>query len=219
MLGFATQAFPNMPSIDQWRSTWMDLGVSVTPAVSREFAALMARYGEPHRKYHTARHLDECFEKLAELRNLTEHPAEVELAIWFHDAIHEPGSADNEARSADLAVSKAAAAGVAAECTERVRSLIMATKHTEAPCGIDAEVLVDVDLAILGAGQERFEEYEEQVRAEYSWLPDSLFTRERKKILREFLARPSIFSTSVFRARYESQARANIERSMDRLNG
>src|SRR4029450_10137197 len=134
-----------MPSRDQWQSTWVGLGVSVTPAILQDFESLLARYAEPHRRYHTARHLDECFEKLAALRGLADHPAEGEVALWFHEGIYERRSLANEAKSADLAVSKASAAGVPVDCAERIRRLIMATRHAAIPSGIDEEVLVDVD--------------------------------------------------------------------------
>ena len=93
----------------------------------------------------------------------------------------------------------------------------MATRHEAVPRGVDAEILVDVDLSILGASRERFDEYERQVREEYAWVPDFLYRRERGKILKDFLARPRIFSTALFRSRYEEQARSNIGRSLERL--
>jgi predicted metal-dependent HD superfamily phosphohydrolase len=99
-----------------------------------------------------------------------------------------------------------------------VYSLILSTRHQAAASGVDAEILVDIDLSILGAVPVRFDEYERQVREEYSWVPDFLFRRERKAILKEFLARPRIFSTTHFRDRYEQQARSNIERSLERLD-
>lgn len=208
-----------MPSIDQWKATWKDLGVSVTPALLRDYEELIARYSEPHRKYHTVRHLDECFGKLAEIRSKAAHPTEVEVALWFHDAIYEKRSTQNEAKSAELASSKVRAAGGSPECAERISALIMATRHAAVPQGDDAKVLIDVDLAILGASPERFDEYERQVREEYSWVPGFLFKKERKRILTEFLARPAIFNTELFRERYESQARENIQRSITRLGG
>jgi predicted metal-dependent HD superfamily phosphohydrolase len=208
-----------MPSIEQWIATWKELGVSITPAVLGEFESLIARYSEPHRTYHTVHHLDECFGKLAAVRAVAEHPAEVEAALWFHDAVHEKLSTENEAKSADLAVSKVRAAGGSRESAERISALIMATRHAAVPQDSDAMVLVDVDLAILGETPERFDEYERQVRAEYAWVPGFLFNRERKNILKEFLARPAIFNTKLFRERYEAQARANIQRSITRLGG
>ena len=74
-------------------------------------------------------------------------------------------------------------------------------------------------LAILGAPVERSDEYERQVRQEYSWVPAFLFRRTRRGILEGFLARPHVYHTEHFRASYERHARANLERSIERLNG
>jgi predicted metal-dependent HD superfamily phosphohydrolase len=207
-----------MTSIDQWKTTWQDLGVSITPDLLRDYEDLIARYSEHHRKYHTVRHLDECFEKLAEIRSEAEHPAEVEVAIWFHDAIYDTRSTQNEPKSAELAVSKVRAAGGSPECEKRISELIMATRHAGAQGGADAKVLVDVDLAILGESPERFNEFEQQVREEYSWVPGFIFKEKRRKILSGFLARPAIFNTELFRERYERQARENIQRSITGLS-
>ena len=195
---------------------WRQLGAANPDP--RLHGELIARYSEPHRRYHTVRHLDECFERLDEIRSLARHPAEIELALWFHDAIYDVKRHDNEEKSADWARASATAAGVAADACERVYSLILSTRHQAAANGVDAEILVDIDLSILGAVLVRFDEYERQVREEYSWVPDFLFRRERKAILKEFLARPRIFSTTHFRDRYEQQARSNIERSLERLD-
>jgi len=137
--------------------------------------------------------------------------------LWFHDAIYGVKRRDNEKKSADWARASALAAGTPAEACNRMHSLVMATRHKAVPRGTDAEILVDVDLSILGAAPERFDQYERQVREEYAWVPDFLFRRERKAILKEFLARPQIFSSTHFRDRYEQQARSNIERSLKRL--
>jgi predicted metal-dependent HD superfamily phosphohydrolase len=194
---------------------WKQLGAAnPDPKLHGE---LIARYSEPHRKYHTVQHLDECFDKFDEICPLARYPAEVELALWFHDAIYDVKRHDNEEKSADWARTSASAAGVSTDACERVCSLIMSTRHKAVPRGTDAEILVDVDLSILGAAPVRFDEYERQVREEYAWVPDFLFRRERKAVLKEFLARPQIFSSTRFRNRYERQARSNIERSLERL--
>jgi predicted metal-dependent HD superfamily phosphohydrolase len=208
-----------MTSIDQWKTIWKEVGVSITPALLSDYEELIARYSETHRKYHTVRHLDECFEKLAEIRSQADHPAEVEVALWFHDAIYDTRSTENEAKSAELAVSKVLAAGGSPECANRVSESIMATRHAGLQQGNDAKVVVDVDLAILGESPEIFDEFEQQVREEYSWVPGFIFKEKRKKILSRFLARPAIFNTELFRERYEDQARKNILRSITRLGG
>lgn len=208
-----------MPTVVQWTTTWAELGVQRTSMLDEAFDGLIARYSEPHRKYHTLRHLDECLATFAGYRTLAEHPAEVEVALWFHDAIYDTRSNRNEAESAALAVATVRKAGKSTECAQRIESLVMATRHDAIPTGTDATLLVDVDLSILAAAPDRFDEYEKQVRAEYAWVPGYLFRRERRRILKGFLARPAIFSTLEFRARHEAQALANIKRSLEALGG
>jgi predicted metal-dependent HD superfamily phosphohydrolase len=174
---------------------------------------LIARYSEPHRRYHTLQHLEECFARFDEIRDLAQHPAEVEIALWFHDAIYDPRREDNEARSAAWAKSSVPDASAG----ERIHALVMATRHESEPRGADARVMVDVDLSILGAPESRFEEYEAQVRAEYAFVPDSEYRRGRQAMLQRFLSRPAIFSTRTFIERYEAQARANLARALARL--
>jgi len=190
----------------RWFEAWQALGLAGDSDLLQQ---ILDHYGEEHRSYHTLQHLEECFGKLDELRGIAEHPAEVELAVWFHDAIYEPRRNDNEQRSADWARQSLLAAGAAAE---RVHALVMATRHAVEPSGIDQQVLIDVDLAILGAEAQRFEEYEAQVRKEYRWVPELIYRRRRAEILRSFLDRPTIYSTPLFIERYEKQARANLAR-------
>jgi predicted metal-dependent HD superfamily phosphohydrolase len=95
----------------------------------------------------------------------------------------------------------------------------MATRHDAVPSGTDQRVLVEVDLSILGAKPERFDQYENQVREEYSWVPGIVFRPKRRAILTEFLERPTIFSTQKFIDAYEAQARQNLERSIKQLGG
>lgn len=206
-----------MTGRNHWLGLWARLGGAVPDEVLLH--DLTARYSEPHRKYHTVQHLDECFERFAELKGEAVHPEEVELALWFHDAIYDTRRQDNEERSADWARSSVLAASLPASVAERVHALIMATRHNVVPSGTDERILVDVDLSILGAEPGRFDEYEDQIRQEYSWVPGIVFRPKRRGILRQFLGRPTIFSTQKFIDAYEAQARQNLERSIKQLGG
>jgi predicted metal-dependent HD superfamily phosphohydrolase len=181
------------------------------------FHVLVKNYSEPHRKYHTMQHLEECFAHLNRVRSLAERPLEVEYALWFHDLLYDTRRKDNEERSAQAARESAVASGLADEQATRIHQLVMATMHDAIPLGRDASVLVDIDLAILGAGVERFDEYEIQVREEYAWVPEPLYRTGRRKILQQFAERESIYNTDYFRAELEAQARSNIARSLARL--
>jgi len=204
----------SMTSLARWQTVWQQVGAS-TDGESL-FHQLVASYSEPHRQYHTLKHLNECFLHFYNLRSLPDHPDEVELALWFHDAIYDTTKKDNEQRSAEWARESLLAAGVANEKAERIYKLVMFTMHNAVPVGSDAEVLVDIDLGILGAGAARFNEYEVQVRQEYSWVPENLYHAARRKVLEEFTSREWIYSTPLFRSEYEARARENIARSLAR---
>lgn len=186
--------------------------VTVTAA---ELDAVLARYDEPHRHYHTRQHLEECRERLAPVLGDAERADEVELALLYHDAVYDARASDNEARSADLAAAAMAAQGATPAAISRVRALILATRHAEPPATRDERLLVDVDLGILAADAARFDEYERQVREEYSWVPGPLFRTKRRAVLESFLARPRIYTSGAFGVD-EAPARANLARSIAR---
>ena len=175
---------------------------------------LLACYAEPQRRYHTQQHLEECLALLEQVRDLAEHPEEVEMALWFHDAIYDVKGSGNEERSAEWAHRALVAAGVAPTAAERVRQLVLVTRHDGVPGNVDEQVLVDIDLAILGAERPRFDEYERQIRDEYAFVPGFLFRRKRRQILRTFLDRPVLYSTAMLRERLEARARENLRRAI-----
>src|SRR5215475_5146852 len=201
----------------QWLKAWRELGVADSPKLNRLYRDVLLRYSEPHRHYHTGQHLAECFEKVQDIISLAEHPAEVRVGLWFHDAIYDTRRHDNEQQSADWARSAAREMGANAASAQRIHDLIMFTRHSAAPVGVDAQVLVDADLSILGAQPARFQEYEAQVRGEYAWVPEEMFRSARAKILKELLGRSHLYSTAQFQARYEPQARRNLQHSLRHL--
>ena len=108
-------------------------------------------------------------------------------------------------------------AGAGAVVVERVEALIMATCHDALPSTPDAQLLVDIDLAILGAEPPRFAEYERQIRDEYGFVPEPMFREKRAEILRAFLERPVLFSTPRYAGRFDAPARANLARAIASL--
>jgi predicted metal-dependent HD superfamily phosphohydrolase len=195
-----------------WIDAWRDLGVAAPDEVL--LAKLLAHYSEPHRAYHTLQHLDECLAGLARERSHAERPAEIALALWFHDAIYDVHRRDNEARSAEWAQAALLAAGVAGDAARRVHALVMATRHHAQPEDADAQLLVDIDLSILGAPAARFAEYERQIRAEYAHVPPDVFELRRREILGRFLARDPLYLSASIRAKLEAQARINLQQAI-----
>jgi predicted metal-dependent HD superfamily phosphohydrolase len=204
-----------------WQQAWAALDL---PAPAAPLADLLRRYAEPHRHYHTQQHLHECFTQFALLRAAAGNAPALLLALWFHDAVYDTHAHDNEAQSAALADAVLREHG-AAELSEAVQALIMATCHlasdgsgdASGAFAGDAQLLLDVDLSVLGAAPARFAEYERQIRAEYAWVAPEAYRQGRGAVLQGFMSRPHIFRTALFRQRLEAQAQANLRASLAAL--
>lgn len=206
-----------MTTLTQWQSTLHKLNALNEEPSTRLFTDIIARYREPHRHYHTLRHLDECFDKLSELGHLAKRLPEIEFALWFHDAVYDPNRHDNEQLSANWAQASAINSGLRPGVAGRIYKLVMATQHRTIPKTTDEKILIDVDLAILATEPNRFREYEQQIRTEYGFVPAPLFRAKRQEILQNFLSRKTIFHMPIFVERYEQQARINLNHALERL--
>lgn len=164
--------------------------------------ALLAAYAEPDRHYHGRLHLAEVLERLTELGCEDDV---VVLAAWFHDAVHD-GAADEEERSAAWAE-----AVLPAEVAAEVGRLVRTTeRHRPAADDERGQLLSDADLAILAAPPGRYGDYVRDVRQEYADVPDDDFARGRAEVLRDLLAKPTLFHTVSARELWEDRARANV---------
>ena len=209
-----TSTLPQTLLQRSWQRACLGLGATPDEAL---FGRLLDAYREPQRHYHTLQHLSECIALLEPALPLAEHAGEVEFALWFHDAVYEIGRHDNELVSAQWASRAALELGGDPASAARIDALVMATLHAAEPATRDAQLLVDVDLCILGASSDRFDQYEVQVRAEYADVPDEIFRPRRRALLQTFLARPMIYGTPHFRALREGAARDNLKRSIAAL--
>lgn len=199
----------------RWSRLWLRLGAQNDG--SRTFQQLAAAYAEPDRTYHNTAHIQHCLADLDRARSLADRSDEVEAAVWFHDAVYVSWRSDNERRSAQLAEAALATAGVEPAASHRVTALILATSHRVPEAERDAQLICDIDLAVLGAPAPEFDQFERAIRREYRWVPDVLYRRSRSALLRGFLLRASIYQTAEFRAHYEERARKNLEQLLAAL--
>lgn len=201
-------------NLPRWHALMARLNL---PLGEHTCCALIASYAEPQRQYHTARHIEDCLAKLDESRHLAEDAGEVELALWFHDAVYNPLKVGNELASAEWATRFLREAGAEPGRIERVHALIMATQHSVLATTDDVKLLVDIDLSILGADEAGYAEFERNVRREYRWVPYFLYRKKRREILQSFLGRSQIYSLTLFRERFELRARDNLRRAIASL--
>ena len=181
--------------------------------------ALDACYGEPARAYHNWTHIEAMLAGLDSVRGEAEFQAvrydEIELAIYFHDAIYDPHAKDNEARSAEM-FRQAVARGsiIGPEAIERIAEMILATMTHGPSADSSTKLLLDLDLQILGSPPQSYDAYAHAVRAEYGFVPEELWRSGRAAVMKRFLERPAIFQTAHFNRLYEGAARENIAREV-----
>lgn len=193
---------------------------------------LLARYEQPHRKYHTSVHLSEMFTALKTLyeRHHAATPRAVLLAAWFHDAVYEANPGDDEAASADLARTALTPLASTGSLTNRevnaIAHLIELTASHQLADGIeeytsgaltraDAAFFLDADLAILAADSPRYTRYVAGVRAEYAHYAPDAFTRGRAAILQGFLNRTAIYASDTAHLLWDAPARLNLRTELE----
>lgn len=182
------------------------------------WAEILAAYSTPLRHYHTFGHVREVVRTFETVPTWTV-PNDVFVAVLYHDAIYEAGRADNEVRSATMAMSAIARFGLDADAA-RVGVLIALTaRHGQiAPDDVDADaaMFLDCDMAILAAAPPTFQAYEAAIAAEYEPIYGDRYVEGRRAFLKRLLD-GNIFLSPLFRDRHEETAKANIRESLSLL--
>lgn len=184
------------------------------------YQKLKKLYTSEDRHYHSFDHIEALLKLSEKHRNLLTSPKTVDFAIWYHDAIYDPSKSTNEEESAELARKDLMTLGVEIETIEECCSLIIATKSHQLSNELDsfdAQFLLDIDLSILAADDDRYDQYALQIREEYRIYPDELYKPGRKKVLLHFLEMKHIFKTELFQNLWEERAKENLHRELAQL--
>jgi predicted metal-dependent HD superfamily phosphohydrolase len=181
------------------------------------FEMIQTFYTHPPRAYHNLEHIAQCLRVFDSVKLLAEDKDAVEFALWMHDSVFFAERPDNEARSADAAATVAGLLGCKGEFAARVRELIQATRHSEAPAPGDAALVADIDLSILAAPGAEYDAYTGAIHEEFSFAGEEMFRTGRCAFLERMLSRDEIFATRWFRQEMEGAARGNMERELDLL--
>lgn len=180
---------------------------------------LLNRYMGKNRHYHSIHHIAAMLKGAEDYSSLANDYDALQFAIWYHDIIYNSLKSDNEEKSAEEAGKALHKLNYPAHDIEKVKHMILRTKkHMEKQDDDkDTQLLLDLDLAILGADREKYIGYAQQVRKEYSWVPDLVYKPGRKKVLQKFLDADSIYRLEEFRSQYERKARENLVYEMEEL--
>ncbi len=191
------------------------LQLTTTPAEEEQYDALYSELiGCYSNKlsYHNLSHIYTFLKIAYLLEDQIHQPTPFFWAIWYHDAIYHPKRKDNEKQSAERALKKLDPY-LNTEDLNQTNSLILSTaKHVPLkPEDEDHRLFLDMDLSILASNKDTYRLYADAIAKEYSHVPRFLYRYGRKKVLKNFLRRPQIFYTPIFREWGESKARENIQ--------
>ena len=188
-----------------------------SPTSRTEWAAVVAAWSEPHRRYHDLAHLAAVLGIVEALAAHADDPDAVRLAAWYHDVVYDPRSDENEQRSAGRA--RAGLRGLVPDerIAEVERLVLLTAGHDPAPGDADGAVLCDADLAVLAAPPEAYAAYASAVRAEYAHLSDAEFTAGRIAVLERLLGLPELYRLPENAQRWSATARANLTAELSLL--
>jgi predicted metal-dependent HD superfamily phosphohydrolase len=198
----------------QLQRSWEQLlqTFNIGPKTARPlFTALTEAYSTPGRVYHTLDHIQAVLASIETARTQATNFPAIQLAAWFHDCIYDSQATDNEEQSALYAQNTLSSLAIPAETVQAATEMILSTKtHWTAESNYDCQVLLDADLAILGAPSQHYDAYARAIRQEYSWVPAEAYRTGRVQVLQTFLQRARIYWTEVQYSALERQARENI---------
>ncbi len=214
------------------RDSWRELFVRLLspPGDPSEanavFDEVIARYSEPHRRYHTVEHVTAVVTRVSEIGHhvwphlgadaLRDSLNDVLIAAWYHDVIYDPTQSDNEDRSAELAIQHLTTCAFDHARISNIVDLILMTKGHRARTDQEA-ILADADLWTLGGPPDEYRLYGRLIRHEYAHVSEDDWIRGRSVAMRTFLDRPTIFATRYGRAQREVQAQVNVTADVEAL--
>lgn len=172
-------------------------------------------YTAKNRYYHNLQHLENMLQELEMVKQEVKHMDSLLFSIYYHDIVYQATRSDNEHQSALLFKQQISPTNF--NNIEYCFLQIEATKAHERSEDYDTNILLDLDLSILGKSQAIYKKYCQQIRQEYRIYPNMLYRRGRKRVLAKMLEHSSIYKTTTFIEKYEKQARANIALELNQL--
>ena len=173
-------------------------------------------YSSKSRHYHNLEHLENMFTELNKIQSKVKDLDCLLYAIYYHDIIYKPTKSNNEYQSA--LTFKNRIAKTSFDKLQKCMSQIEATKEHKISNDYDTNILLDLDLSILGKSSKEYKTYSENIRKEYQIYPDFMYRKGRKKVLKKILELNSIYKTDYFKQLYENQAKENLKLELKELS-
>ncbi|WP_034060694.1 HD domain-containing protein [Lacinutrix jangbogonensis] len=176
-------------------------------------------YNHKTRHYHNLSHICNMLLQAEAYKAEIEDLEALQFGIWYHDIIYKSSKKDNEEKSALFAEKRLNSIPFDKKRIEKVKKLIVSTKKHELILreNEDNAILLDLDLSILGTDWETYQKYIANIRKEYKIYPDFMYKPGRKKVLKHFLDRETLYFTHAFQNKHEVQARKNLKKEIQLL--
>jgi predicted metal-dependent HD superfamily phosphohydrolase len=183
-------------------------------------------YTKPGRFYHNQKHIEDLFNKASSMKSVFEHYDDVILAIIFHDLVYDE-KGNNESRSVELCSDFLSKYKFIPFRINKINKMILATSKHHLTNDKDTNLLIDLDLSVLGSDSQTFDNYCKNIYSEYYYFysqepnfNENLFNlnylENRIKILKSFNKRSNIYLTKQFR-HLEEKAKQNLTNEILKL--
>lgn len=199
----------------QWFIISRKLGIAFD---RQELKRLFSWYDEPHRHYHTIRHILDCMRFVDVHFKYVPDLWQVKLALFYHDCVYNPAAKDNEVQSADCFKSWAADHSLDSDVKDKIVDMIMMTvgHHISRDSSILMKVMNDADMHIFLCPDHHYLEYARNIWREYGSVFDAdAYCAGRRHFL-QGLDVKTMFHMHQLRP-FLKHARANIELELDIL--
>lgn len=189
-------------------------GNAAVPVVRNIRDFVITSYEQDYRGYHNYTHIQDCLDKLEEVRGLIQYNRAVEMAIWYHDVVYVPASEINEQMSAEIAYNDCLRLGRNHNFATIVKNLIILSAHNPTKRIPDSLYMHDIDFSILGEGPDKYASYMIGIYREWQYARKDLQKKNRRHFLKRQLRKRRIFLTEYFRDKYEDATRDNIKKEL-----
>ena len=187
--------------------------------VSYWWHVILNHYTKKWKFYHNLNHIYSFVELYEKYNNLIQKEKnEFLISIFFHDIIYVPSRNDNEKESIRIFNEFYKEVKPKNLNEKKVKELIIETENhlMNKDYEDDINLFLDMDMQIIA--QENWEDYENKIRKEYCFVDLDTYKVKRKEFLEGLEKKEKIFRTKTFYDEYETIARSNIRKIIEKLS-
>jgi pantetheine-phosphate adenylyltransferase len=145
---------------------------------------LQSMWNEPHRGYHTTKHLHDLLQQIQTTPDLSEKQREMlMLTALFHDIVYDPTRTDNEERSVDTLYK------YASDTNDDIRAIADCIRDTKThePRTHLSSLFSEMDMHIVVEPLANLLEWERGIAYEYSFMAKSEYIEKRTQFLKSIV--------------------------------